>query len=58
MSLSSLLAAIWFILVGVVWLGWVTISTKFLGGWAVAVGLVWLLESYHPVQVWRRPTAE
>jgi hypothetical protein len=49
MSLSSLLLAIWLILVGLAWLGWVTISTRFLGGWALVTGIVWLLESWHPI---------
>lgn len=57
MSLGSLALAIWLILVGLSWLGWVTISTKFLGGWAALTGLLLLLEAYHPITVWRRPAA-
>ena len=57
MSLSHLLAAIWFILVGIAWLGWVTISIKLLGGLALVVGVLWLVEAYHPITVYRRPNA-
>lgn len=54
MGLSTLLAAIWFILVGITWLGWVTISSQFLGGFALVVGIVWLVEGWHPITVWKR----
>lgn len=55
MSLSHVLTAIWFILVGITWLGWITISATFLGGFALVVGIVWLVEGYRPLTVWRRP---
>lgn len=55
MSLSTLLTAIFFILLGITWMGWVAISTMFLGVFAFITGLVWLLEAYHPVTVWQRP---
>ena len=51
MSISSLLLAIWLILVGVVWLGWISIDTKFLGLVAFITGILWLVESYHPIVV-------
>lgn len=57
MSLGSLALAIWLVLVGITWLGWVAISTKFLGGWAALTGLLLFLEAYHPITVWRRPAA-
>jgi uncharacterized membrane protein HdeD (DUF308 family) len=44
MSLSALLLAVWLILVGLVWLTWVTISVEFLGGFALVVGVVMILE--------------
>lgn len=55
MSLSTLLTAIFFILLGITWMGWVALSTMFLGVFAFITGLVWLLEAYHPVTVWQRP---
>lgn len=56
MALSTLLLAVWLILVGIVWLGWVTISIKFLGGWAAVTGIVMLVESYRPIAIpVRRP---
>lgn len=54
MSLSSILVAIWLILVGLTWIGWVAISSKFLGGWALVTGIVWLVEAYHPITVIKR----
>lgn len=45
MSLGQLLLAVTLILVGIVWLGWATISIKFLGGMSVLTGVVLLLES-------------
>lgn len=54
MSLSHLLAAIWFILIGVAWIGWVAISQRFLGIWAFVTGIVWLVEAYHPIVLYRR----
>lgn len=54
MSLGSLLLAVFLILVGISWLGWVTISLTFLGVWAFVTGIVLLLESYHPIEIWRR----
>jgi DMSO reductase anchor subunit len=55
MSLSHLLAAVWFILVGITWLGWVAIGTRFLGIWALITGIVWLVEAWQPINVWHRP---
>lgn len=56
MALSHVLTAVWFILVGVTWLTWVTISTQFLGGFALVVGIIWLVEGWYPVTLpGRRP---
>jgi hypothetical protein len=55
MSLSQLLLAVWLILIGITWVGWVAISATFLGVWALITGVVWLLEAYRPIQVYRRP---
>jgi hypothetical protein len=55
MNLATLLTAIWFILFGVNTLGWVGISVNLLGLLAFITGLVWLLESMHPITLWRRP---
>lgn len=54
MSIAALLTAIWFILVGVDWLGWVAINVKLLGLLAFIIGIVWLIDSYYPLKV-RRP---
>ena len=51
--IGSLLVAIWLILVGVDWLGWITISIKLLGLIAFIAGLVWLIESTKGY--WSRP---
>lgn len=51
MALSHVLAGIWFILVGITWLGWVTITSSFLGGFALVVGIVWLVEGVYPVTI-------
>jgi len=55
MSLGQLLLGIWLILLGITWLGWVTISTQFLGGLAAVTGLIWLVEGVHPLVLYRRP---
>lgn len=57
MQLGSLLLAIWLILVGLTWLTWVSISTQFLGGLAAVTGILLLVESYHPIVIYRRPPA-
>lgn len=54
MSLSTLLLGILLILLGIVWLGWVVISTKFIGIWALVTGIVILVESAHPITVYKR----
>lgn len=54
MTLSNLLLGIWFILVGITWLTWVAIDTRFLGLWAFVTGIVLLVESVHPVTLWKR----
>lgn len=55
MNLSYLLLAVWLILVGITWLGWVAITVTFLGLWAFVTGIVFLVEGVHPVVVYRRP---
>lgn len=54
MSISSLLLAVWLILVGVDWLSWVSIDPKLLGLLAFITGILWLVESYHPLTL-KRP---
>lgn len=56
MNLSHLLLAVFLILLGITWLTWVAISQTFLGVFALVTGIVWLVEGYHPVTVWHRPT--
>lgn len=59
MSLGQLLLAVWLIILGMLWLGWVTVSNKFLGGWAFVTGIVLILEGISVVTwvlpVGRRP---
>lgn len=58
MSLGSILLAIWLILLGLVWTAVITISTKFLGIWAIVTGAILLIEGYHPIVLpVRRPPA-
>lgn len=54
LSLSQLLLGVWLILVGITWLGWVAISTHFLGLWAFVSGIVVLVETAHPLVIYRR----
>lgn len=51
MALSHLLTAVWFILVGITWIGWVAISPQFLGVLALIVGILWLVEGWQPITV-------
>lgn len=51
MSLSTLLLAIWLILVGITWLAWVSISIKLLGIWAFVTGIIFLVEAIRPITV-------
>jgi uncharacterized membrane protein len=44
MNLPNLLTGIWFLLVGVVWLGWINIDIKILGLLAFIIGIVWLVD--------------
>ncbi len=46
--MSSLFLGIWLLLVGVDWLGWVTIDIKILGLLAFVTGIVWLIEGAYP----------
>lgn len=54
MSISSLLLAVWLILVGVTWLTWVNIDIKFLGLLGFITGILILVEGVHPITV-RKP---
>lgn len=54
MSISSILLALFLILVGVSWLTWVNIDIKFLGLLGFVTGILLLVESYHPINI-RRP---
>lgn len=54
MNLSGILLAVWLILVGITWLGWVAIGTMFLGGFALVTGIVWLVEGVHPFPIFTR----
>ena len=58
MNLSHLLTAVFFILLGITWLGWVAVSQTVLGVFALVVGILWLVEGYHPVTVWNRPAPQ
>jgi hypothetical protein len=51
MSFSTFLLAIWLILLGITWLAWVAISTKFLGAWAAITGIVFLVEAVRPISL-------
>lgn len=51
MSLSSILLAIWLLMVGATWLAWVSIDIRFLGLWAFVTGIVWLIESFRPITI-------
>ena len=44
MSLGYLLHAVWLVLLGLTWIGWIDLSAKFLGAFAILVGVVLLLE--------------
>lgn len=54
MSVSILLLAVFLILLGVTWLGWVAVSTPLLGLLAFVTGIVLLVDSFHPIVV-KRP---
>lgn len=51
MNISTLLLAIWLILVGATWLTWISIDLKFLGLLGFIVGIVILVDSFHPLVV-------
>lgn len=51
MSISSLLLAIWMILVGVTWLGWISVDIKFLGLLGFITGILMLIEGFRPLRV-------
>lgn len=54
MSLSTLLLAVFLILWGVSTLGWIPVSAFILGLLAFITGVLILLESAHPITVYRR----
>lgn len=54
MSVSNLLLGVWLILVGVTWLTWVVIDTKFLGLLGFITGLAVLFEGARPLTVFKR----
>lgn len=54
MSLSSLLLAVWFILYGLNALNLVAVSTIVLGLVALILGVALLIESWHPVTLFKR----
>lgn len=56
MSLTTLALAAFLLLFAVSILGWVVVSTTVLGVVALIAGILILIDSYHPVTVWRRPT--
>lgn len=53
LHLSHVLLALWLILVGLLWLTWITINTKLLGGLALVTGILMLIEGYHPFVIYR-----
>lgn len=54
MNISGFLLAVWFILIGATWLGWVTIDMRFLGLLGFITGILLLIDSLHPLVI-RRP---
>ncbi len=52
MSLAQIALAVWLILVGINWIGWVLISAVFLGVWALVTGILLILEG---VGAWSQP---
>lgn len=55
MGLSTLFLAAFLILFGLNALAWVAVSATLLGALALIAGILILIESYHPLVVWRRP---
>lgn len=53
MSISTLLLGVWLILLGSDWLGWISVSIKFLGLWAFVTGVVILVDTFHPINIRR-----
>lgn len=49
MALSTLLLAVWLILLGLTWAAVLSLSTTFLGWFAVVTGVVFLVEGYRPL---------
>lgn len=54
MSLSTLLLAIFLILLGLSWLAILAVSAKLLGIIALVDGIAWLVESYRPIVLFDR----
>jgi hypothetical protein len=57
MSLSTLLLAAYFILVGLSLLGILAVSNTVLGIIALVVGIIILVDGLHPVTIWHRNQA-
>lgn len=57
MSLSNLCLGLYLLLIGLVQLFGLNVSATVLGLLALIAGLLILLDSFHPVTVWRRPAA-
>ena len=57
MSLGHLLLCAWLILFGLSLAAIVTITSKFLGIFAIVTGIVLFAETYHPVTIYKRPQA-
>jgi hypothetical protein len=53
LHLSHVLLALWLILIGLLWLTWITINMKLLGGLAVVTGVLVLIEGVHPIVLYR-----
>ena len=45
---AEFITAVWLILVGVDWLGWITINIKFLGLVAFVAAILWLVHAVRP----------
>lgn len=57
MSLSTIFLAAFLILYAVSVLGWIAVSATVLGVVALIAGILILVESYHPLTIYKRPVA-
>lgn len=55
MSLGQLALGFYLVFVGAAQLGWFSVTGTILGVLAIIAGLAILIDSYHPVTVFRRP---